>query len=56
MFCVYVLLSKEVVNCVNVFSNVIVYEDGVVIIEVVFVEYCIDVLVLVFVDFCVDMK
>lgn len=56
MFCVYVLPSKEVANCVNVFSNATVYEDGAVIIEVAFVEHHIDASVLVLVDLCVDMK
>lgn len=56
MFCVYVLPSKEVANCVNVLSNVTVYEDGAVIIEVAFVEHRIDASVLVLVDLCVDMK
>lgn len=55
MFCVYVLPSKEVANCVNVFSNATVYEDGAVII-VAFVEHRIDASVLVLVDLCVDMK
>lgn len=48
--------SKEVVNCVNVFSNVTVYEDGAVIIEVAFVEHRIDASVLVLFYLCVDMK
>lgn len=52
MFCVYVLPSKEVANCVNAS----VYEDGAVIIEVAFVEHRIDASVLVLVDLCVDMK
>lgn len=46
----------EVANCVNVFSNATVYEDGAVIIEVAFVEHRIDASVLVLVDLCVDMK